>query len=104
MKLVKTLEHQEKFQDFYLDCNKVKRKFVSTFDKGYRLSLEAANLDEVCLKPHFAKFSKHELLSSGAVACLMSGNERNAKKIKLARITKQDIPSVAFDLKRLGNT
>ena len=83
MNLVKALEQQKKFKDFYLDCNKVKRKIIYMFDKCCMLSLEAVNLEQVCLQLHFAKsdcqFSKYGLLSSGAVARLRFGNERNAK-------------------------
>ena len=90
-----------------MDINKTKRKFINIFDKGYRLSLEAANMDQVCLQPHFAKsdsqFSKHELLSSGAVTHLRSGNERNVKQMKRSRIAQQGIPSVNFDLERLDS-
>ena len=77
------------------------------FDKGCRLSIEAAQLDQICLQPHFAKsdnqFSRHELLSSAAVAYLRSGNERQVKNMKRSRMMQQGVPSVNFDLIRLDN-
>ena len=107
IKIVKTLEQQEEFQKYYLDGTEIKRMFINTFDKGYRLSIEAAHLNQVCLQPHFAKsdsqFSRHKLLSSGAVSYLRSGNERNVKQMKRLRIAQQGIPSVNFDLTRLDN-
>ena len=49
IKIVKTLEQQEEFQKYYLDGTEIKRMFINTFDKGYRLSIEAAHLNQVCL-------------------------------------------------------
>ena len=64
-------------------------------------------MDQTCLQSHFensdTQFSRHELLSSGAVACLRSDNERNEKAIKRSRIIKHGVPIANFDLKRLDN-
>ena len=78
---------------------------MNMFDKGYRLSIEVGQLEKVCLQPQFAKsdalFSRNKLLSSGAVAYLISGNERSVKRMKMSRILKEGIPSSSFDSKRL---
>ena len=105
--MVRMLEQQKVFQEHCSDANQPARKFLNIFDKGYRLSLEAAKLDQACLQPHFAKsdsqFSRHELISSGAIAYLRSGNERNVKQMKRSRILRQGVASANFNLERLDN-
>ena len=106
VKLVKVLEQQNSFQDYCLNAGLI-RKVINIFDKGYRLSLEAAKLDQICLQPYFAKsytqFSRHELLSSGAVSCSRPVNKRNIKVMKRSRIIQQVVPTADLDLKRLHN-
>ena len=71
MKLAKVLEHQKGFQDTRSYADLV-RKIINIFDKGCRLSLEVEKLDQTCVQPRLDKsdvqFSKHELISSSAVA------------------------------------
>ena len=104
--LAKTLEQQKVFQEHCVDDGLI-RHTMQIFDKGCRLSLEVEKLDQLCLQPHFAKsdsqFSRHELLSSGAVAYLRSGNERNVKVMKRSRIIQQCMPSAIFNLERLDD-
>ena len=45
IKLVKILEQQQKFQNYYVDSNGVIQKIFNVFNKGYQLTIEAAELD-----------------------------------------------------------
>ena len=100
--------HNKKcFQDSR-SCMDLIRKTINILDERCMLSLEVVKLDQKCLQLYFdepdTQLLRHELLSSGALACFRAGNEHITKVTKRSRTIQQGISTANFDLKRLDNT
>jgi len=101
--LTKILEIQQIFQDHdrKRDDDKLK-PFVIVLDKGYRITLNAKGCLQLVLQPAFAasdkQFTRTDLLLSGGVAVIRSGNERGVRYMKHSWIVSRGIKYGNFDL------
>jgi hypothetical protein len=90
-------------QQLFAERDKSSRKpFLNIFDKGYQCTLLASKLGQFCLQPTFAEsakqFKDNEVLFSGAVAVVRSGNERAVKRCKMSWFLQRGAVQQMWDI------
>jgi len=93
------LQKQQVFAESDTTSNK---PFLNIFDKGYQCTLLASKLGQFCLQPTFAESAKQfkdsEVLFSGAVAVVRSGNERAVNRCKMSWFLQRGAVQQKWDI------
>lgn len=90
-------------QQIFAENDKSSTKpFLNIFDKGYQCTLLASKLGQFCLQPTFAESAKQfkdsEVLFSGAVAVVRSGNERAVNRCKMSWFLQRGAVQQMWDI------